>query len=540
MASGEIHDVVMIGAGHNGLTCAAYLAKAGLRVKIVERRGVVGGAAITQEFHPGFRNSVCSYVVSLLSPTVIRDLELERFGLEIIDRPAGSFAPQPDGQHLLLSRDTAKARQEIAKFSSRDAAAFEAFDDQIGRLAVALRRVVTEPAPNLGGGLPALWASAKIGNSLRKLDRTDQAALAELMTTSVGDLLDRWFESDPIKGVFGFEGIIGNMVSPYHPGTAYVLLHHAFGQVKERVAAWGHARGGMGAITQAMAESATEKGVEIAVSAGVREVVVESGRGKPRATGVVLEDGTLVRGRSVISNTNPKLLFLSLLDSSILPDDFRRRMQGWRCRSGSFRMNLALSELPRFASLGGIDDEAFLNGTIDIAPSLDYLEQAFDDAKSKGWSAKPVISMCLPSTLDDGLAPKGCHVMSLFCQHFNPDLPEGVSWDDVKEEAADLVVETVAHYAPNLKAAIVGRQVLSPLDLEREFGLIGGDIFHGALHLDQLFSLRPAAGYADYRTPVEKLYLCGSGTHPGGGVSGLPGYHAARTVLRDLGRRRLT
>ncbi len=532
-------DVVIIGAGHNGLTCAAYLAAAGLNVRVVEKRAVVGGAAVTEEFHPGFRNSVCSYVVSLLNPQVIRDLELARFGLEIIDRPAGSFAPQPDGRHLLISRDSRTTRQEIAKFSGRDAEVFTAFDDLIGRLATALRSVVTRPAPNLGGGLRALWEGARIGNSLRKLDQADQAALAELMTMSIGDFLDRWFESDPVKGIFGFEGIIGNMVSPYHPGTAYVLLHHAFGEVNGRVAAWGHAKGGMGAITEAMARSAREKGVEIMLSSGVREVLMEADGSGQRAIGVVLENGARIRSKAVVSNTNPKLLFLHLMDPKDLPETFRRRMTGWRCRSGSFRMNLALSELPRFESLGGANDEAYLNGTIDIAPSLDYLERAYDDAKSKGWSVQPVVSMCLPSTLDDTLAPPGRHVMSLFCQHFNPELPEGLSWDQEREKVADLILETVARYAPNIRQATIARQIVSPLDLEREFGLLGGDIFHGALHLDQLFSLRPAAGFADYRTPVKRLYLCGSGTHPGGGVSGLPGLHSAKTIIRDVGRGRL-
>ncbi len=526
------YDVVIIGAGHNGLTCAGYLARAGLSVKVVERRGVVGGAAVTEEFHPGFRNSVCSYVVSLLSPQVIRELELEAHGLTILDRPAGSFCPQPGGGYLLVSRDQAMARREIAKFSPRDAEAYEAFDEEITALAEALRDIVREPAPNLGGGLADLWTALKTANRLRRLSARQQGALAELMTMSVGDYLDRWFESDPVKGVFGFEGVIGNMVSPYHPGSAYVLLHHAFGEVNGRTAAWGHAKGGMGAITQAMAASARAAGAEIEVGAPVAEVLVESGR----AVGVALEDGRLLRARQVVANVNPKLLFLRLLNPGLLPADFRRRMEGWRCRSGSFRMNVALSELPRFDGLAAEEAAASLNGTIDISPSLPYLERAFDDARLRGWAREPVVSMCLPSLLDDGLAPPGCHVMSLFCQHFNPELPDGRSWDDVKEEVADLIVETVTAYAPNFRQAIVGRQILSPLDLEREFGLIGGDIFHGALHLDQLYSLRPAPGYADYRTPVPGLYLCGSGTHPGGGVSGLPGRLSARRVIKDAGR----
>jgi phytoene dehydrogenase-like protein len=524
------YDVIVVGAGHNGLTCAGYLARAGYKVKVVERRHVVGGAAVTEEFHPGFRNSVCSYVVSLLDPKIIHDLELERFGLTLMDRPAGSLSLLPDDQHLHVSRDLAVARSEIAKFSTKDAEKYEAFDEELTNTAEVLRAVVQQAPPNLGGGLRDVWTALSLGNRLRKLSRRQQANLADLMTMSVGDYLDRWFESDPLKGDFGFEGIVGNMVSPYHAGTAYVLLHHAFGQINGRTAAWGHAKGGMGAITQAMARSAETQGADIEVSAPVREVIVEGGK----ARGVVLEDGRSLRASVVSANTNPKLLFLNLMDPNLLPEDFRRRMTSWRCRSGTFRMNVALSELPRFTSLDGRNEEARLTGTINIAPSLSYLEQAYDDAKAGAWARQPVISMCLPSILDDSLAPPGCHVMSLFCQHFNPLLSDGRSWDNTKEQVADLIVQTVSNYAPNFRQAVVGRQVLSPLDLEREFGLIGGDIFHGAMHLDQIYSLRPAPGYADYRTPVAGLYLCGSGAHPGGGVSGLPGYHAAGAIIRDL------
>jgi phytoene dehydrogenase-like protein len=422
------------------------------------------------------------------------------------------------------------ARAQIAGFSPNDAAAYDAFDREITEMAEVLREVVHQPAPNLGGGVRDLWSALKLGNRLRKLSRRQQTTLAELMTMSVGDYLDRWFESDPIKGDFGYEGIVGNMVSPYHPGTAYVLLHHAFGEINGRTAAWGHARGGMGAITQAMARSAQAHGADIEVSAPVREVIVEGGQ----ARGVVLQDGRSLRAAVVSANTNPKLLFLELMDANLLPEDFRRRMTHWRCRSGTFRMNVALSELPRFTSLDGSDDEAKLTGTINITPSLGYLERAYDDARNKGWSREPVISMCLPSILDDSLAPAGQHVMSLFCQHFNPVLPDGRSWDDAKESVADLIIDTVNRYAPNLRQSVLGRQILSPLDLEREFGLVGGDIFHGALHLDQIYSLRPAAGYADYRTPVKGLYLCGSGAHPGGGVTGLPGQLAAQAIVSDL------
>ncbi len=525
----EQYDAVVIGAGHNGLVCAGYLARAGLTVKVVEKRHVVGGAAVTEEFHPGFRNSVCSYVVSLLHPQVIADLELHRHGLTILDRPSGYLCLLPGGAALQLPRDVHAAQREIAKLSPRDAEAYAQLDRELCQIGMALRAVMADPPPNFGGGLADLWQALKLGNRLRVLPAHLQAALAELMTASIGDYLDARFESESLKGALGFEGVIGNFASPYQPGTAYVLLHHMFGEVNGEPAAWGHAVGGMGAITQAMARSAQTRGADIETDAAVREIIIEGGK----AQGVVLTDGRSIRAPIVAGNVHPQLLFLKMMDGGLLPDDFRRRITHWRSRSATFRMNLALSELPRFAALSGENDPAHMKGSINISPSLGYLQRAYDDARAFGWSRAPVVSINIPSVLDDTLAPKGAHVASLFCQHFDFALPDGRSWDDVKQSAADLIIDTVADYAPNLKSAIVGRQVLSPLDLERDFGLIGGDIFHGALHLDQLFSLRPAAGYADYRTPIDGLYLCGSGAHPGGGVTGLPGRNAARAILKD-------
>lgn len=527
-------DVVVLGAGHNGLVCAAYLAKAGLKVLAVERRPVIGGAAVTEEFHPGFRNSVCAYVVSLLSPKIIADLKLYERGLEVLPRPLASFAPQPDGSYLALPRDVAGAQREIARHSRRDAAAYPAFDAAVASAATALKSVLTETPANFGGGWRDLVAALRVGNRLRKLDAAGQANFAELMTKSVGDFLDGWFESDALKGVFGFEGVIGNMVSPYAAGSAYLLLHHAFGELNGQAGAWGYPRGGMGAVSQAIAGAAESAGVGIRVDAPVREVIVENGV----AGGLVLADGTAIRARAVVAAINPKLLFLDLVEDGVLDPEFRRRMEAWRCRSGTLRMNVALGELPDFTSLPGMRAAPHHSASIDIVPSLGYLERAYDDAKSGGWSREPVISLCIPSTLDDSLAPPGKHVASLFCQHFHPELSGGRSWDDVKEEAADLAIDTVTRYAPNFRDSIIARQVLSPLDLERDFGLIGGDIFHGAMHLDQLYSLRPAPGFADYRTPVRNLYLCGSGAHPGGGITGLPGHNAAREILRDARRRR--
>jgi phytoene dehydrogenase-like protein len=525
----EQYDAVIVGAGHNGLVCAGYLARAGLTVKVVEKRGIVGGAAVTEEFHPGFRNSVCSYVVSLLHPQVIKDLDLAAHGLVILDRPSGYLCLLPGATSLRLPRDVNVAKRHIARLSTRDAEAYAKLDKELCEIGMALRSVMAEPPPNFGGGLADLWQALKLGNKLRALPGSLQAALAELMTASIGDYLEARFERDEVKGALGFEGVIGNFASPYHPGTAYVLLHHMFGEVNGEPAAWGHAVGGMGAITQAMARSAASRGADIETDAPVREIIVEGGKAK----GVVLTDGRTIRAGIVAGNVHPQLLFLKMMDGGLLPDDFRRRIAHWRSRSATFRMNIALSELPRFSALDGGDPVEHMKGSINISPSLGYLQRAFDDARASGWSKAPVISMNVPSVLDDTLAPQGGHVASLFCQHFDFELPDGRTWDDAKEAAADLIIDTVAEHAPNLKRAIVGRQVLSPLDLEREFGLIGGDIFHGAIHLDQIFSQRPAAGYADHRTPIGGLYLCGSGAHPGGGVTGLPGRNAARAILKD-------
>ncbi len=523
-------DVVIVGAGHNGLACACYLARAGLSVTVLERRDVVGGAALTEEFHPRFRNSVYSYVVSLLDPVVIRDLELGRHGLTILERPAGSFLPLDDARYLDVPRDPDAARAAIARHSQKDAAVHETFERRLSSVAAVLREAALRPPPNLGGGWRDLFGAVGMANRLRRLDGDGQAALAELFTKSVGDYLDQWFECDALKGLYGFEGIVGNFVGPYHPGSAYVLLHHAFGQTQGREGAWGHARGGMGAITQAMAKSARARGATIELEAPVSEILVE----KDRATGVRLADGRTLKADIVAGNVNPRLLFLEMLDPAALPEDFVRRLRAWRCGSGTFRMNVALSDLPRFACLAGEEDPArFLNSTIDICPSLDYIQRAYDDARHLGWARRPIVSMCIPSTLDDSLAPEGAHVASLFCQHFNPDLPNGRHWDAERETVADLIVDTVDALAPGFKAAVVGRQIKSPADLERDLGLVGGDIFHGALHLDQIYSLRPAAGYAAYRAPLKGLYLCGSGAHPGGGVSGLPGRNAALRILAD-------
>ncbi|MGC2029856.1 MAG: NAD(P)/FAD-dependent oxidoreductase [Steroidobacteraceae bacterium] len=538
MVDSTPRDVVVVGGGHNGLVCAAYLAAAGLKVTVLERRDVVGGAAVTEEFHPGFRNSVAAYTVSLLNPKVIRDLDLPRHGLRIVERKLANFLPLDAARYLKIG--AGKTEQEVAKFSARDAARLAAYAERLEVIADVLRDLVLETPPNVTAGswldaLPELLRSARLGRRISKLDMPMRRELLDLFVKSAGDYLDAWFESAPIKAAYGFDGIVGNYASPYTAGSAYVLLHHVFGEVNGKKGAWGHAIGGMGAISQAMAKAAVERGVDIRVSSPVREVLVEAGR----AVGVVTERGDAIRARSVVSNLNPKLLYGSLIDPKALPQDFRERISRWRCGSGTFRMNVALSELPDFTVLPGRSLAEHHASGIIMAPSLDYMDQAYLDAKAGGWSKRPIVEMLIPSTLDDSLAPAGQHVASLFCQHVAPVLPNGASWDAHREQVADVMIDLVNSHAPNFKASVLGRQIMSPLDLERTFGLIGGDIFHGALSLDQMFSARPMLGHGDYRGPLKGLYMCGSGTHPGGGVTGAPGHNAAREIIADFRRGRV-
>jgi phytoene dehydrogenase-like protein len=538
MVDTKPRDAVIVGGGHNGLVCAAYLASAGLKVTVLERRGVVGGAAVTEEFHPGFRNSVAAYTVSLLNPKVIRDLDLPRHGLKVVERRLANFLPLNDTQYLKIG--AGKTEQEVAKFSARDASRLAAYAERLDVIADVLRDLVLETPPNVTAGgwleaIPQLLRGSRMAKRIAKLDMPMRRELLDLFVKSAGDYLDAWFESAPIKAAYGFDGIVGNYASPYAAGSGYVLLHHVFGEVNGKKGAWGHAIGGMGAITQAMAKAAAERGVDIRVNSPVREVLVEAGR----AVGVVTEKGEVIRARSVISNLNPKLLYGSLIDPNALPQDFRERIAHWRCGSGTFRMNVALSELPDFTALPGRSLAEHHTSGIIMAPSLAYMDQAYLDAKAGGWSKRPIVEMLIPSTLDDSLAPPGQHVASLFCQHVAPVLPNGASWDDHRDQVADVMIDLVNSHAPNFKASVLGRQIMSPLDLERTFGLIGGDIFHGALSLDQMFSARPMLGHGDYRGPLKGLYMCGSGTHPGGGVTGAPGHNAAREIIADFRRGRV-
>lgn len=523
-------DIVVIGAGHNGLTCAAYLAMAGLRVHVAERRKLVGGAAVTEEFHPGFRNSVAAYTVSLLNPRIVTDLKLHERGLKVVERRAQNFLPAPDGQYLLTGEGRTQA--SVARLSAHDAEAIGPFSQRLEAIADVLRAMVLRAPPNLveGFGVGAIreaWNALGTASSLRALSLEQQRDLLDLFTRSAGEMLDEIFENDLVKALFGFDAIVGNYASPYAAGSAYVMLHHAFGEVNGKKGVWGHAIGGMGAITMAMARAARDFGATIDLDAGVREVIVEGGR----AAGVTLDDGRTIRAKYVVSNVNPKLLYTRLVPSEALPQAFLGRIKNWHNGSGTFRMNVALDRLPSFTALPGDGDH--LSAGIILAPSLGYMERAYSDARSHGWSREPIVEVLIPSTLDDSLAPAGQHVASLFCQHVAPQLPDGRSWDSHREEVADLMIATVDRYAPGFAASVLGRQMLSPLDLERQFGLLGGDIFHGALSLNQLFSARPMLGHADYRSPLKGLYHCGSGSHPGGGVTGAPGHNAAQTILRD-------
>ena len=529
------YDALIVGGGHNGLVCAAYLAAKGWSVRILERRPIVGGAAVTEEFHPGFRNSTASYTVSLLHPKVIRDLRLVEHGLRVVERPFSNFLPLGDANYIKVGGGLAATQSEVARFSPRDAERLPHYYAMLENVAAVLKDLLLETPPNVGGGIRDLFRAVKAGRRFKALDMPVRRDVLDLFTKSAGDVLDQWFESEPIKACFGFDSVVGNFASPYMAGSGYVLLHHVFGEVNGKPGIWGHAIGGMVAITEAMAKEAVARGVEITTAAPVARIMMGKSAPGGVATGVVLEDGTKIRAKVVVSNLNPKLLFQELVDRAALPPDFTRRIDAYKCASGTFRMNLALTELPRFTCLPTPDNAAgpHHSSGIILAPSLRYMEQAYFDARSDGWSAQPIVEMLVPSTVDDTLAPPGQHVASLFCQHVMPVLPGGRSWDEAREQVAEVMLDTVARHAPNFKASVIARQIHTPLDLERKFGLVGGDIFHGALSLDQLFSARPVLGYGDYRTPIAGLYQCGSGTHPGGGVTGIPGHNAAREILRD-------
>lgn len=518
-------DAVIIGGGHNGLVCAFYLARAGHKVRICEAHHTVGGAAVTEEFAPGFRNSVASYTVSLLQPRVIADMALERRGLTVVNRPVANFLPLSDkpGDYLLMGGGLERSQAEVAKFSRRDAETLPAYFAALDQVADVLRALALKVPPRTEG-FKGLIDAALQSRVLKELDLAGKREALALFTRSAREYLDGWFESDAVKAVFGFDAVVGNYASPDAPGSAYVLLHHVFGEANGVKGAWGHAIGGMGAITRAMAAACREVGVEIGVEQPVAEVLVERGA----AVGVRLASGEEVRAKRVVANVGPALLYRKLIARDALPSDFARAMDRYATGSGSLRMNLALSALPDFAALPGAGEH--LSAGIIMAPSLDYMDRAFDDAKRQGWSARPIVEMLIPSTVDPSLVDRpGTHVASLFCQQFDP----GLEWTAAQEdEAVEAVLAVLEDHAPGVRGLIVGQQVLTPSGLERRFGLTDGDIFHGRMSLDQLWAARPVLGAGSHRGPIPGLWLCGAGAHPGGGVTGAPGHNCAKAVLK--------
>ena len=521
-------DAIIIGGGHNGLVCANYLAMAGKKVKIFESRGIIGGAAVTEEFHPGFRNSVASYTVSLLNPKVISDLELNKYGLQIVHRKVNNFWPHKNGNCLAFLLDDNKLRKEISQFSIEDSKALDRYFRDINMVADLIREFLLETPPNVGSGIKEIFKTIKFGNRLRKLSIEDQRIVMDIFTKSVSDFLNNYFENQYVKGAFAFDGIVGNYASSETPGSAYVLMHHAFGEVNGVRGVWGHAIGGMGSITDAMSKSAAAKDVEIVLGTSVKRVIIKNNK----ACGVLLDNGDMEEAKIIVSNLNPSLLYNQLIGEGEVPLDFSRRMKNYKNGSGTFRMNVALDKLPEFTCLNNQlrTNLDYLTGGIIIAPTCEYIDKAYLDSKLNGWSKEPIVEMLIPTTLDKTLAPEGKHVASLFCQQFDPD----VDWDSNREEVADLIIDTVEIYAPGFKDSILGVQIFSPLDLERVFGLVKGDIMHGNMSLDQIFSARPMIGYGNYRSPIKNLYLCGAGTHPGGGVTGAPGHNAAYEILKDF------
>ena len=521
------YDVIVIGGGHNGLTSAAYLARAGKKVLVLERRHVLGGAAVTEEVFPGFKFSVCSYVVSLLRPEIIRDLDLPRHGLEILPLD-GTFTPMPNGDYLWRVNDHGKTRREIARHSKLDAEAYEEF----GKAMLAMCRFV-KPILNMVPPDPATFNPRElmkllfIGRRFRDLPSEDKYNQVQLMTMSAVDFLDQWFETDVLKATMSASGIIGTFLGVRSPGTAYVLLHHYMGEIDGAFRSWGFSRGGTGAISNAIADAAREFGAEIRTQAAIARIIVKNGR----ASGVVLQNGDELYANIVASSVDPRLTFINFIEDGKLPAEFVEEVRRYKFRGSSGKVNLALDALPDFKCLPG--PGAHLRGAISISPSVDYMERAYDDAKYGTFSRRPYIDIVIPSLTDPSVAPPGKHVMSCFVQYAPYKLRPGLNWDDQREAFGDNVIDTISEFAPNIKNIILHRQVLTPLDLERDFGLSEGNIFQGELSLEQLFFLRPVPGWAQFRTPIKNLYMCGSAAHPGGGIMGAPGRLAALEILKD-------
>lgn len=520
------YDALIIGAGHNGLVTACYLARAGKKVLVLERRAVLGGACVTEEVFPGFKVSTAAYVNSLFRKEIIRDLKLQDHGFKVLERNPSSFTPFPDGRSLLLGPDPELNTREISKFSSKDAANYPLYEKMLERVADVIEPTLIETPPNLlRPGLRDLWKLWQLSRRLRKLG-TAMGEAVEILTAAARPILERWFESEQLKATLATDAIIGAMASPSTPGTAYVLFHHVMGETNGKRGVWGYVRGGMGGLTAALASVARSLGVEIRPEAEVARIVVDRGR----VRGVQLLDGHMLTAPIVASNADAHVTFTRLLDPQTLPKEFLEAVRRINYDSASLKINVALSELPDFSACPGKKGGPHHRGTIHIAPDLDYLERAFDDARYCQPSQRPILECTLPSVVDGSVAPRGQHLMSMFIQ-YAPYRLRGTTWENEREKFADRCFDLLNDYAPNFKQAVLARQILTPVDLERTFALTGGNIFQGAMTLPQLFSLRPVPGFANYRTPIAGLYLCGAAAHPGGGVMGAAGWNAARVIL---------
>jgi len=526
MAASTGYDLIVIGGGHNGLVAAAYLGRAGKKVLVLERRRVLGGAAVTEEVHPGFKFTELSYVCSLMRPEIIRELDLPSHGFQVIPQDA-SFTPLPDGEYLYYRGDHQEAVQAVSKFSKTDAENLSSFSRVMTRMAKFVAPMLMMTPPDLHSlALTNLLRLRELANHFLSLDEEEIYTFFRLMTMSSADYLDAWFESEPLKAGMSSSGIIGTLLGPRSPGTAYVLIHHYMGEIDGSYRSWGFVRGGTGGLSYSIARAAQAAGVEIRTAAEVRRILVRDGR----AVGVELANGEKIYAKGIVSNADPKRTFLKLLEPSDLPADFVQGIRNYNIIGSSGKVNLALKELPKFKALPQAGPH--LTGVITIGPDTDYIERAYDDAKYGDFSRRPYIDMCIPSTLDPTMAPAGKHVMSMFVQYAPYNLRKG-TWPDRREEFGETVIDTIEEYIPDIRKIILYRQVITPWDIENEFGLTGGNIFHGELTPDQLFFLRPTPGWAQYRTPIKGLYGCGSGTHPGGGIMGAPGANAAREILKD-------
>lgn len=524
----RIYDVVIIGGGHNGLVTAAYLAKARRQVLVLEKRDLLGGCAVTEEIWPGYRVSTGAYLSSLLRQRVIDDLELAKYGYAVDPKDPSFFSPFPDGRHLFFWQNREKTLAEISKFSQRDAAAFGRFEDHLEKLAIVAESLLMEIPPEFPPRKISEYIDyVKLLGKVKGLGRAELTGLVKIFTQSASDFLDEWFESPELKVTLATDGVIGANGGPRSPGTAYILLHHCMGGVGGHRGLWGFVRGGMGKVSEAMALSAKAAGAEIQLNADVAKILVKNGR----ATGVVLANGDEIGAKIVASNCDPKRTFLQLMDERDVPEDLLKGIRQFRSEGTSCKINLALNGVPQFKSYPWDGVGPHHGATMHICPDMDYVERAWDDAKYGRPSKSPLLEMTIPTIYDPSLAPKGKHIMGIFLQYAPYTLREG-NWDDLREPFGDRVIEIIEEYCPNIKSIIEHRQVLTPLDLERRFGITGGNIFHGEMSVDQMFMMRPLAGSARYKMPIEGLYLCGSGAHPGGGVMGAPGYNAARAILK--------